>query len=89
MHKEKIILGIDPGTSVMGYGLIKAIGKKPEMITMGILDNGSIGSGNTISMTSQILNLDPVSGTTTDTFVGSKEIIEHIVKQLLGINHFL
>jgi len=38
MQKEKIILGIDPGTSVMGYGLIKAIGKNPKMITMGILD---------------------------------------------------
>lgn len=26
--KEKIILGIDPGTSIMGYGLIKVVGKK-------------------------------------------------------------
>ncbi|MBN1250845.1 MAG: crossover junction endodeoxyribonuclease RuvC [Bacteroidales bacterium] len=38
MNTEKIILGIDPGTSIMGYGLIKAVGKNPEMITMGILD---------------------------------------------------
>ena len=36
--KEKIILGIDPGTTVMGYGLIKIIGTKPEMVAMGIID---------------------------------------------------
>lgn len=38
MKDNRIILGIDPGTSVMGYGLIQANDKKPEMITMGILD---------------------------------------------------
>jgi crossover junction endodeoxyribonuclease RuvC len=27
MEKEKIILGIDPGTTIMGFGLIKVIGK--------------------------------------------------------------
>jgi len=27
MGKEKIILGIDPGTTIMGYGLIKVTGK--------------------------------------------------------------
>lgn len=35
--KEKIILGIDPGTTVMGYGLIKVIGKEPKLLTMGVL----------------------------------------------------
>lgn len=33
----KIILGIDPGTIVMGYGLIKIDGKKIELIEMGVL----------------------------------------------------
>jgi crossover junction endodeoxyribonuclease RuvC len=37
MIKEKIILGIDPGTSVMGYGLIRIIDNRPELLTMGIL----------------------------------------------------
>ena len=37
-NKERIILGIDPGTNVMGYGLIKATGNKAEMITMGVID---------------------------------------------------
>ena len=35
--KERIILGIDPGTTVMGYGLIKVIGNDPELIVMGVL----------------------------------------------------
>ncbi len=35
---DKIILGIDPGTNIMGYGLIKVSGNKAEMITMGVID---------------------------------------------------
>ncbi|MEZ4799403.1 MAG: crossover junction endodeoxyribonuclease RuvC [Flavobacteriales bacterium] len=34
---ERIILGIDPGTSVLGYGLIKAEGKKMSLIAMGVV----------------------------------------------------
>lgn len=34
---ERIILGIDPGTNVMGYGLIKVVNNKPELIAMGVL----------------------------------------------------
>src|ERR1700710_2163305 len=35
--RERIILGIDPGTAVMGYGLIKEIGSKTELISLGIV----------------------------------------------------
>lgn len=35
---ERIIMGIDPGTQVMGYGLIKVTGKKAEMMAMGVID---------------------------------------------------
>ncbi len=35
---EKIILGIDPGTNVMGYGVIRVIGNKAEMLAMGTVD---------------------------------------------------
>jgi crossover junction endodeoxyribonuclease RuvC len=35
--KERIILGIDPGTAVMGYGLIKETGSKIELISLGIV----------------------------------------------------
>jgi len=31
---EKIILGIDPGTTVMGFGLIKVTGKEMEIIVL-------------------------------------------------------
>jgi crossover junction endodeoxyribonuclease RuvC len=35
--KEKIILGIDPGTNVMGYGLILVVGKKYSLIQFGVI----------------------------------------------------
>ena len=37
-RSEKIILGIDPGTNVMGYGLLRVMGNKAEMMTMGVID---------------------------------------------------
>ncbi len=39
-HKmtEKIILGIDPGTNIMGYGLLKVVDGKAQMMTMGVID---------------------------------------------------
>ncbi|MEB0263007.1 MULTISPECIES: crossover junction endodeoxyribonuclease RuvC [unclassified Mucilaginibacter] len=36
-HKERIILGIDPGTSVMGYGLVLEKGPKIELISLGVV----------------------------------------------------
>ena len=38
MEQEKIILGIDPGTMVMGYGVVREQGKKLELITMGVIN---------------------------------------------------
>ena len=38
MINEKIILGIDPGTTIMGYGIINVHKKKFELISMGVLD---------------------------------------------------
>ena len=34
MQIEKIILGIDPGTAIMGFGLISVKGNKMELIAM-------------------------------------------------------
>ena len=34
---DRIILGFDPGTNIMGYGVIGITGKKYEMITLGII----------------------------------------------------
>lgn len=35
--KDKIILGIDPGTTIMGYGLVHSNGTKISLITLGVL----------------------------------------------------
>lgn len=35
MEKERIILGIDPGTSITGYGLLKIDNNKLELISLG------------------------------------------------------
>ena len=32
MAEERIILGIDPGTTIMGFGLIKVVGKRMEFL---------------------------------------------------------
>lgn len=37
MTKDRIILGIDPGTIVMGYGIIRIEGNKPQVEALGIL----------------------------------------------------
>jgi crossover junction endodeoxyribonuclease RuvC len=36
--QERIILGIDPGTSITGYGVIKITGTIPELVTIGSID---------------------------------------------------
>ncbi|PNQ75119.1 crossover junction endodeoxyribonuclease RuvC [Hanstruepera neustonica] len=38
MSKEKIILGIDPGTTIMGFGLIKVVGKTMSFMQLNELD---------------------------------------------------
>lgn len=37
LNYERIIIGIDPGTNVMGYGILGINGKKPEVIVMGVI----------------------------------------------------
>ncbi|MCI5627846.1 MAG: crossover junction endodeoxyribonuclease RuvC [Porphyromonadaceae bacterium] len=34
---ERIIMGIDPGTNVMGYAMLGVNGKRPELIVMGVI----------------------------------------------------
>ena len=38
VNTDKIILGIDPGTNVMGYGVIRVNGNKAGLIAMGVID---------------------------------------------------
>lgn len=37
IDKERIILGIDPGTQIMGYGVLRVLNNKPQLITMGVI----------------------------------------------------
>ena len=41
--RERIILGIDPGTNMMGYGVLKSIGNKAEMLALGVIDLRRVG----------------------------------------------
>ena len=34
---ERVIIGIDPGTNVMGYGILGVNGKKPHLVAMGVI----------------------------------------------------
>lgn len=38
IKNERIILGIDPGTSITGYGIIRITGRDPELVTIGSID---------------------------------------------------
>lgn len=35
--RERIIMGIDPGTQVMGYGILRVLDNKPSMEAMGVM----------------------------------------------------
>ena len=39
---ERVIMGIDPGTNIMGYGIIEVRDKKMKLLTMGSLHLGKI-----------------------------------------------
>ena len=38
LTKEKIILGIDPGTKILGFGIIRVDSKGPHYVDMGVFD---------------------------------------------------
>lgn len=42
-QKERIILGIDPGTNITGYGVIKISGNIPELQAIGTIDLSKFG----------------------------------------------
>jgi crossover junction endodeoxyribonuclease RuvC len=37
LANERIILGIDPGTSILGYGIIEVQGKQMKLVALGVL----------------------------------------------------
>ena len=42
MNNDRIILGIDPGTNIMGYGLIHHKSSKIELISLGVIKLGKL-----------------------------------------------
>lgn len=44
MKQPYIILGIDPGSNVMGYGLLQINQKKTAIITMGVISPGKLNT---------------------------------------------
>jgi crossover junction endodeoxyribonuclease RuvC len=40
---ERIILGIDPGTNMTGYGVIRGTGTGPQLVTLGAIDLSKLG----------------------------------------------
>ena len=42
LENDRIILGIDPGTNIMGYGVIHNKGNKIELIALGVLKLGKL-----------------------------------------------
>ena len=38
MVKNKVILGIDPGTQILGFGVIEVAGRSPVYVDMGVVD---------------------------------------------------
>lgn len=41
---DHIILGIDPGTNIMGYGVLRIVDHKAELVAMGVLDLRKYGN---------------------------------------------
>ncbi|MBG65717.1 MAG: crossover junction endodeoxyribonuclease RuvC [Flavobacteriales bacterium] len=44
MHTDKIILGIDPGTTILGYGIIHVQEKEMQLIQMGVIHLSKLSS---------------------------------------------
>jgi crossover junction endodeoxyribonuclease RuvC len=44
MEDNRIILGIDPGTNIMGYGIIGIAGKKISLLSLGVLKLNKVES---------------------------------------------
>jgi crossover junction endodeoxyribonuclease RuvC len=48
--RERIIIGIDPGTAITGYGILKCVGSKMSLMTYGIIDLRKIGMDHPLKL---------------------------------------
>jgi crossover junction endodeoxyribonuclease RuvC len=49
-QRERIIMGIDPGTSITGYGILQCLGSKMTLLTYGIIDLRKIESDHPLKL---------------------------------------
>lgn len=47
---ERIIMGIDPGTNITGYGIISCVGKKMELVNYGMIDMRRIKNDHALKL---------------------------------------
>lgn len=67
---ERLILGIDPGSNVMGYSILRVVGRKAECVTLGVIDMRKIHD--------QYLSLQQI-------FVGVSQVIAQYLPDELAI----
>jgi crossover junction endodeoxyribonuclease RuvC len=48
--RERIILGIDPGTSITGYGILQCLGNKVKLLSYGIIDLRKMGTDHPLKL---------------------------------------
>jgi crossover junction endodeoxyribonuclease RuvC len=48
--RERIILGIDPGTTITGYGILQCIGSKMNLVNYGIIDMRKFGTDHPVKL---------------------------------------
>ncbi|MFM2375273.1 MAG: crossover junction endodeoxyribonuclease RuvC [Bacteroidota bacterium] len=48
--RERIILGIDPGTSITGYGILQCHGRKVKLLNYGIIDLRKMGTDHPLKL---------------------------------------
>ena len=84
MINEKIILGIDPGTTIMGYGLIHVHGKKFELknMTAQLIDSSTGVVALTIS--TQQKSFKGISGGNVE---AAKKVGDEVAKKVLALGH--
>lgn len=49
-QKERVILGVDPGTNITGYGIIRCEGSRMTLVTYGIIDLRKIESDHPLKL---------------------------------------
>ena len=84
MDREKIILGIDPGTTIMGFGLIKVKGKTIVAVTV-VSNRASPYDRYAEGVISRVLNnQSPAVDAITKATTSSKMLLKAVENALSG-----